>query len=401
MKRWLDSQPAWILAGTLLGALIGWLRPAWTGALLPLETLFLRLIMLVVGPLIFALLTNGLARHSGRRLGRIAWKALLLFEAFSTLALFWGWMVARALPVKTVAALPGVRPPAAAARQFARQHASAAGSVLFALAHDRLLQIVLVSLLIGAAMNCLGGRARPLLKFCAILERIMLRLTRCVMWTAPPAVMAAVAWSVAHPGVLAGVTRFVFETYAALAVFSLAAFGGAIWLTRLPAQPFWRAVREPVLIGFATASSEAALPAALENLERMGVPDEIAALVMPAGYSFNLTGTSVYLPAAMLFLAAAGGIALPWTRQLAMLLTLMLASKGLAGVPRAVFIVLTGLAASLGLPPAGIALLLAVDPFIDMARTAVNVMGNCLTSALVAQWEKVLMVKAGAQAGGN
>lgn len=402
MRRAWRSQPAWILFAAILGALIGWLRPAWAAALVPLEALFLRLIMMLIGPLLFALLSAGLARHAGRGLGRVALKTLLLFELLSTLALLWGWLAASVLPSRVPSSLIQVRarttiptrpgPAAASAVRglspaWAWTRLIVPSSFTAALAHNHLLQIVFFSLLFGLAMGGVGERARPVLAFCEALGKIMLRLTQYVMWLAPAAVLAAVAWSVAHPGTMAGLARFLLSVYAALALFALIVFGALIALARLPLGRFWRAVREPLLVGFATASSEAALPLALANLERMGVPDEIAALVLPAGYSFNLTGTCVYLPAAMLFLAHAGGIVLPPARQWEMLFTLMLASKGLAGVPRAVFVILAALAAPLGLPTTGIVLLLMVDPFLDMARTAVNVLGNCLAAAAVAQWE--------------
>jgi proton glutamate symport protein len=232
--------------------------------------------------------------------------------------------------------------------------------------------------------------------FCESLAEVMFRYTNYVMYLAPLGVAAALAVTVAGKGsgVLFGLGKLILTMYAAQVVFVVAVLGSVVALFRIPPRAFLRAVREPFLIAFSTASSEAALPLALENMEQFGVPRHIAAFVLPTGYSFNLDGSTLYLSLASVFIAQAAGVELTLSQQLLMMLTLMLTSKGMAGVPRAALVILAGTLASFHLPMEGVAVLLGIDAVMDMARTSVNVLGNCLASAVVARWEGVTFSKA-------
>jgi proton glutamate symport protein len=264
-------------------------------------------------------------------------------------------------------------------------------SIIDAMARGDVLQIVVFSLLFGAACAAIGPKAGPVVAFCKSLSEVMFRFTNYVMYLAPIGVAAAMAGTVGSKGigVLLGLGKLVLSLYAALIVFVVVVLGAVAMLARVPLRPFIRAVREPFAIAFSTASSEAALPVALENLELMGIPGHIVAFVLPTGYSFNLDGSTLYLSLASIFIAQAAGIQMPFSQQLLMMLTLMLTSKGVAGVPRAALVILAGTLTSFNLPHSGIALLLGADALMDMGRTSVNVLGNCMAAAVVARWEGV------------
>jgi len=262
-------------------------------------------------------------------------------------------------------------------------------SIIDAMARNDALQIVVFAFLFGAACAAIGGKAQPVIDFCGSLAEVMFRYTKYVMYLAPVGVGAAIAVTVGSKGlgVLFGLGKLVVTMYAASALCILLVLAPALGLFRIPAGRFWRAVREPFLIGFSTASSEAALPLALENMEQFGVPKHIVGFVIPTGYSFNLVGSALYLSLASVFVAQAAGKNLGIADQLLMMLTLMLTSKGVAGVPRAALVILAGTLATFNLPMEGVAVLLGVDAVLDMARTGINVLGNCLASAVVARWE--------------
>ncbi|MBV8905668.1 MAG: cation:dicarboxylase symporter family transporter, partial [Acidobacteriia bacterium] len=247
-----------------------------------------------------------------------------------------------------------------------------------------------------AACAAIGGKAAPVVSFAAALAEVMFRYTRYVMYLAPLGVGTAIAVTVGSKGaaVLFGLGKLIAAMYLALALFVTVVLGAVMALFRIPFGSFFRAVREPFAIAFSTASSEAALPVALENMERFGVPKHIVGFVLPTGYSFNLDGTTLYLSLASLFIAQAAGIRLTIGEQFFMLLTLMLTSKGVAGVPRAALVILAGTVATFRLPVEGVSILLGVDALLDMARTSVNVLGNCLASAVVARWEGYLEPRA-------
>ena len=264
-------------------------------------------------------------------------------------------------------------------------------SVIDAMARGDVLQIVVFAFLFGAACAAIGPKARPVVAFCESLAEVMFRYTKYVMYLAPLGVGAAIAVTVGSKGfgVLYGLGKLILTMYAAQALFVVGVLGAVIAIARIPLRRFAAAAREPFLIAFSTSSSEAALPRALENMERFGVPKHIVGFVLPTGYSFNLDGSTLYLSLASVFVAQAAGIDLTLGQQLLMMLTLMLTSKGVAGVPRASLVILAGTLGTFGLPMEGVAVLLGIDAVLDMARTSVNVLGNCLASAVVARWEGV------------
>jgi proton glutamate symport protein len=391
------SLTAWIVIGMLAGVALGVGAPGFAKRLDPLSTVFLRLIRSIIAPLLFGTLVSGIAATGDlKRMGRIGLKALLYFEIVTTMALLIGLGVVNL--VRPGAGVPIAAPAGPSAEAALPQGPTTFGSVLEhifpasiidAMARNDVLQVVVFSFLFGAACAAIGGKAAPVVSFATALAEIMFRYTRYVMYLAPVGVGAALAVTVGSkgPAVLFGLGKLVATMYAALGLFVLAILGAVMVLFRIPARLFYRAVREPFAIAFSTASSEAALPLALENMERFGVPKHIAGFVLPTGYSFNMDGTALYLSIASLFVAQAAGIHLGFGEQLLMLFTLMLTSKGVAGVPRAALVILAGTLSTFRLPVEGVSILLGVDAFLDMARTSVNVLGNCLASAVVARWE--------------
>ncbi len=258
-----------------------------------------------------------------------------------------------------------------------------------AMAKGDVLQIVVFSIFFGIALGMIGDKGRPVLAWCEALAETMFKFTNIVMHYAPIGVGAAIAYTVGHGGlgVLYNLAWLVATLYGALAVLILAVFLPIALVFKVPLRKFIRAVKEPAIIAFSTTSSEAALPRAMEALERLGVPRRIVSFVLPLGYSFNLDGTTLYLSLAAVFVAQAAGVHLSIGQQITMLLTLMLTSKGVAGVPRASLVILAGTLASYGLPLEGVTLILGVDELMDMARTMTNVIGNCLATVVIAKWE--------------
>ena len=394
MKRL--SLTAWIFIGMAAGIALGVAAPAVAIRLSPVSNIFLRLIRSIIAPLIFGTLVYGIAGSGDlKRMGRIGLKALVYFEAVTTLALFLGLaavnlvrpgegMTLAPSPESTTLPQPQPAPGSILEHVFP-------SSIVDAMARGDVLQVVVFSFLFGAACAAIGAKAKPVVAFCESLAEVMFRYTNYVMYLAPLGVGAAIAVTVGSKGfgVLYGLAKLVLTMYAAQIIFVTAVLGSVVMLFRIPAAAFIRAVREPFLIAFSTASSEAALPRALENMEHFGVPKHIVAFVLPAGYSFNLDGSTLYLSLASVFVAQAAGIHLSFSQQLLMMLTLMLTSKGVAGVPRAALVILAGTLSSFGLPMEGVAVLLGIDAVMDMARTSVNVLGNCLASAVVARWEGV------------
>jgi proton glutamate symport protein len=390
------SLTAWIFIGMAAGIVLGVATPGVAIRLSPVSNIFLRLIRSIIAPLIFGTLVYGIAGSGDlKRMGRIALKALVYFEAVTTVALFLGLAAVNLVrpgegmtlaPAPSGATLPQAQP--AAGSLFEHVIPS---SIIDAMARGDVLQVVIFSILFGAACAAIGAKAKPVVAFCESLAEVMFRYTNYVMYLAPLGVGAAIAVTVGSKGfgVLYGLAKLVLTMYAAQIIFVTVVLGSVVMLFRIPAAAFVRAVREPFLIAFSTASSEAALPRALENMERFGVPKHIVAFVLPAGYSFNLDGSTLYLSLASVFVAQAAGIHLSWGQQVLMMLTLMLTSKGVAGVPRAALVILAGTLSSFSLPMEGVAVLLGIDAVMDMARTSVNVLGNCLASAVVARWEDV------------
>lgn len=377
-------------AGVALGAF----APGVARQLGPVSAIFLRLIRSIIAPLIFGTLVYGIAGGGDlKRMGRIGLKAIVYFEIVTTFALFLGLAA-----VNLVRPGAGMRLSLTSAEAALPQQPPAAGSIIEhvfpasivdAMARGDVLEIVVFAFLFGAACAAIGAKARPVVAFCESLAEVMFRYTRYVMYLAPLGVGAAIAVTVGSKGfgVLFGLGKLILTMYVALVLFVALVLGAVVLLVRIPVAAFYRAVREPFLIAFSTASSEAALPLAIENMEQFGVPKHIVAFVIPTGYSFNLDGTTLYLSLASVFVAQAAGVNLSFGQQLLMMLTLMLTSKGVAGVPRAALVILAGTLSTFRLPMEGVAVLLGIDALMDMARTSVNVLGNCLASAVVARWE--------------
>ena len=392
MKR--ISLTAWIFIGMAVGVALGVFLPGVAKELGPLSAIFLRLIRCIIALLLFSTLVVGIAGGGDmKRMGRIGGKAIIYFEIVTTLALFLGLAA-----VHLVQPGVGISLQRSAAELAVPQVKTTAGtmvehtfpvSIADAMARNDALQIVVFAFLFGASCAAVGAKAAPVVTFCTSLAEVMFQFTRYVMSLAPIGVGAAIAVTVGTKGVgvLFGLGKLILTMYAASVICILLVLAPALILFQIPAGSFWRAARQPFLIGFSTASSEAALPLALENMEQFGVPKHIVGFVIPTGYSFNLVGSALYLSLASIFVAQAAGKHLSLGEQLLMMLTLMLTSKGVAGVPRAALVILGGTLVTFGLPLEGVAVLLGVDALLDMARTGINVLGNCLASAVVARWE--------------
>ncbi len=389
------SLTAWILIALVAGVAFGWVLPRQGMALAILGSIFLRLIKSIIAPLLFGTLVSGIAgAGSVKTMGRIGGKAILYFEAVTTVALFVGLGAVNLVKPGVGVSLQkgggaGVAQSGASLPQILEH--SFPASVIDAMARGDVLQIVVFSFLFGAACAAVGSKARPVVELCESLSEVMFRYTNYVMLLAPVGVFGAMAATVGERGigVLKNLGALVLTLYAAEVFFVVIVLGAVTGIAKIPLRRFIHYVREPFLLAFSTASSEAALPAALENMEEFGVPKHIAAFVLPTGYSFNLDGSTLYLALAAMFVAQAAGVHLPLTTQLLMMLTLMLTSKGVAGVPRASLVILAGTLASFDLPSEGVAVILGVDTLMDMARTSVNLLGNCLATAVVARWEGV------------
>ncbi|HET6933758.1 MAG TPA: cation:dicarboxylase symporter family transporter [Candidatus Angelobacter sp.] len=388
------SLTAWIIAGMLVGAEIGHDWPGFAKNLQVLSAIFLRLIKTIVAPLIFGTLVVGIAGHADlKKVGRMGIKALIYFEAITTLALVIGLAA-----INISQAGKGIPHQENAAAAAPAQHQSASDVILHvfpeniakSVAEGQVLQVVIFSIIFGIALAMLGEDKRlPMLRFCESLSEVMFKFTNIVMLFAPIGVCGAMAYTVGTMGfgVLGNLAKLLVTLYAALFVFLTCVLLPVAVLARLPVRQFIKAVIEPVSIAFATASSEAALPRAMESMEAFGAPREIVAFVMPTGYSFNLDGSTLYLSLASIFVAQAAGIHLGIGQQIVMMLTLMLTSKGVAGVPRAMLVILSATVDSFQLPMWPVLVLFGIDQLMDMARTATNVLGNCLATAVIARWE--------------
>ncbi len=393
-----------IMIGLVVGGFIGWLRPDWGNAVYFLRDIFLNLIKSIIAPLVFSTLVVGIAGGGDlKKVGRMGVKALIYFEIVTTAALFIGLAVVNftkpgvgvllVAPNTDIIQKIGTTHPLTLVQTIV--HAFPA-SVVEAMVHGDVLQIVAFAVLFAMAVSAVGEKGKPILRAMESLSQVMFKFTNYVMMFAPIGVGAAMAHTVGTQGlgVLTHLGNLILSLYLGLILFVVLVFGTVILLARIPLRQFVRAIREPAAIAFATTSSESALPKAMEAMERFGVPKRIVGFVMPTGYSFNLDGSTLYLALASVFVAQAAegttGHHMGIGQQIVMMLTLMISSKGVAAVPRASLVILlatlnTFLPAGLG--PIGVAVIFGVDELMDMGRTCVNLVGNCLATVVVGRWE--------------
>jgi proton glutamate symport protein len=390
------SLTAWILVAIVVGAEIGHDFPSLAVSLRVLSQIFLRLIRTIVAPLIFATLVVGIAGHSNlKQVGRLGVKALIYFEVVTTLALLIGWGV-----ISVSRAGDGISlPPPSAAEPFTTPTQRTWQDIVLhifpeniarSVADAEMLQVVVFAVLFGIALALVAEpKRRPMLALADSLAETMFRFTGIVMLFAPIGVGAAIAYTVGQLGlgILVNLLTLLVTFYVAVAIFIGVVLLPVALVARVPIRRFMRAVAEPVSIAFATTSSEAALPRAMEAMETLGVPRQIVAFVMPTGYSFNLDGSTLYLSLTAMFVAQAAGVDLSIGQQFVLLLTLMLTSKGVAGVPRGALVILMGTVTSFGLPVEPVFIILGIDALLDMVRTSLNVFGNCLATVVIARWE--------------
>jgi proton glutamate symport protein len=391
------SLTRWIFVGMAIGILIGYLFPDAAQQLKPISSVFLRMIKSIIVPIIFATLVIGIAGHGDdmKQVGRLAFKSLVYFEIVTTIALMIGLFAVNITKPGVGIVLP-TSP--GEAKDFVSKGPSGASflehlvpsSFFEAATHNEVLQIVFFTVIFAVGLSQVRGKPKEMLLLgIEGLAETMFKFTGIVMRFAPIGIGAAIAVTVGHSGlgILVNLGKLVLTLYGALVVFAIVVFLPALRYTRIAPKRFIQAVKEPALIAFSTTSSEAALPKAMQAMEAIGVPRRIVAFVMPTGYSFNLDGTTLYLSLAAVFAAQAAGIDLTWQQQAVMMLSLMVTSKGVAGVPRASLVILSGTLATFGLPLEAIAVILGVDELMDMARTTVNLIGNCLATAVMARWE--------------
>ncbi|AMR26674.1 sodium:dicarboxylate symporter [Hymenobacter psoromatis] len=390
------SLTLWIVFSMLVGIELGHDAPAVAIDLKVLSDAFLRLVKTIIAPLVFATLVVGIAGHADlKQVGRMGIKALIYFEIVTTFALFIG-LAAINLTKAGVGVARNATGPAEVLAPAAKQTAADIILHIFpeniakSVAEGQVLQVVIFAIIFAISLALTPEHTRrTMLNFCESLSEVMFKFTNVVMYFAPLGVGGALAYTVGKMGFapLLNAFHLLLTLYGALTAFILLVLLPVALLMRIPVRRFVAAVAEPVSIAFATTSSEAALPRAMEAMESIGVPRRIVAFVMPTGYSFNLDGTTLYLSLAAVFVAQAAGIPLTFGQQLLMVFTLMLTSKGVAGVPRASLVILLATVASFNLPAWPVFIILGIDALMDMARTAVNVLGNCLASAVVARWE--------------
>lgn len=387
----------WILVSMVAGILVGCFFPAQSVELKLLSNIFLKMIKCILVPLVFGTLVVGIAGHSDdlRAVGRLAFRSIVYFEVVTTAALVIGLLAVNltrpgvGVPLPTGGAAGDKVQPLPVTWGGIIEHIVPRSFFEAAAAND-VLQVVFYAVMFGVALSQVPGPARqPVLAFCESLTETMFKFTGLVMKFAPIGIGAAMAFTVGNAGlsVLISLAKLILTLYGALVVFCFAVLLPVMLLARIPIVPFLRAIREPALLAFTTTSSDAALPDAMKRMIEFGVPRRIVSFVMPLGYSFNLDGSTLYLAVAGVFVAQAAGVNMTLHDQLAMLLTLMLTSKGMAGVPRASQVILAGTLATFKLPLEGVILIIGVDALMDMARTTVNLVGNCLATAVMARWE--------------
>jgi len=404
-STWVPSNTTQIFIGLVLGIAIGYLWPSdasgpgYAEQIKPLATTFLRMIKMIIAPLLFSTLVVGIAGTGDlKAMGRIGLKAIIYFEVATTIALFLGLALVNLFQPGAGVQVAAMGVDTLKTLQETKAHTGwdmlvtlFPTSVVDAMARGDILQLVVFSIFFGVGLAAIGEKGRPLVDVLESTAQVMFKFTGYVMKFAPIGVMAAIAATVGKMGlgILLTLGKLVLLMYGGLVLFAIIVIGGVSYIIRVPFWQFLKAVKEPFLIAFTTASSEAALPKALEVMERFGCPKNIVGLVLPTGYSFNLDGTTLYLSLASVFVAQLFNVPMTFGQQLVMMLTLMLTSKGVAGVPRAALVVLTATLSQFQLPLEGAAILLAIDQILDMGRTSVNVLGNCISTVVVARWEGV------------
>lgn len=389
------SLTTWILLSMVIGVEIGLNFPKFAPNLQVLSKIFLSLVKTIIAPILFSTLVVGIAGHSNlKQVGRMGWKSIVYFEVVTTIALVIGIFA-----INFSKAGEGILLPEGFNQELPEVKAQSWQDVILhvfpenfvkSIYHGDVLPIVVFSVIFGIAMALLSEqKKKPMLDFSESLAETMFKFTNIIMYFAPFGVGAAIAVTVGHLGIdiLTSLLKLLLTLYAALTVFILAVLVPIALILKVPIKKFFQAISEPVSIAFATTSSESALPKAMENMEKLGVPRKIVSFVLPTGYTFNLDGTTLYLSLASIFVAQAAGIPLTLGEQFVMGLTLMLTSKGVAGVPRASLVILLGTVASFGLPLWPVMAILGIDELMDMARTSVNVTGNCLATVVIAKWE--------------
>ncbi|MCB2377740.1 cation:dicarboxylase symporter family transporter [Hymenobacter sp. BT635] len=390
------SLTFWIVVSMFIGAEFGHDYPVAAQNMKVLSDVFLRLVKTIIAPLVFATLVVGIAGHADlKQVGKMGIKALVYFEIVTTFALFIGLAAINLTKAGVGISQAGVD---AETEKLQTVEQTTSDIILHifpeniakSIAEGQVLQVVVFAIIFAIGLAMVHGKHRkPMLDFAESLSEVMFKFTNVVMFFAPIGVGGALAYTVGKMGFapLVNAFKLLLTLYGALAAFLLLVLVPVALIARIPLKRFIQAIAEPVSIAFATTSSEAALPRAMEAMESIGVPRRVVAFVMPTGYSFNLDGTTLYLSLAAVFVAQAAGIDLSLGQQLVMVFTLMLTSKGVAGVPRASLVILLATVASFNLPSWPVFIILGIDALMDMARTAVNVIGNCLATAVVARWE--------------
>lgn len=382
------------------GVIFGWLCPECASKMQPLADMFLRMVKMIIAPLIFATLVIGIAGHGDiKNLGKIGLKTIVYFEIVTTFALVLGLVMANVCKpgVDFNIDLTNVSMSVVEKMQTVQIDHSMTNfivhtiptSIFNAMSEGNLLQIVVFAIFFALAICAVGQKARPVLDFLQSTCDVMFKFTEYVMFFAPMGVFGAISATIGQNGIgiLASYAKLIVITYSSLALFVICVLFVACKIIKVPFSALMRALKEPALLAFTTASSEAALPKAMEIMEKFGVPKNIVSFVMPTGYTFNLDGSTLYLALTALFCAQIAGINLSIDQQIAIMLTLMLTSKGIAAVPRVSLVILTGTLASFNLPVVGVAILLGIDQILDMGRTTVNLIGNCIATTVVAKWE--------------
>jgi len=391
------SLTYWILISMVLGVLVGMFFPEGSQDLRMISNVFLRMIKCILVPLVFSTLVVGIAGHSDdlKAVGRLAVKSFIYFEIVTTFALFIGLGAVNLTRPGDGVQLP---PPGETAEKVAATKVTFQGivehivprSFFEAAAANDVLQVVFFAIVFGVSLAQVPGKPREaVLGFMEGLAETMFKFTGLVMLFAPFGVGAAMAVTIGHSGlgVLLNLGKLIFTLYGALLVFCLVILWPVALWARIPVLEFLKVIKDPALLAFSTTSSDAAMPQAMQRMVQFGVPKRIVSFVMPMGYSFNLDGSTLYLAVASIFVAQAAGVELGWEKQLLIVLTLMLTSKGMAGIPRASQVILAGTLVTFDLPLEGVLLIIGVDELMDMARTTVNLVGNSLSTAVVARWE--------------